>query len=75
LRNQDGRALTESPKAPSRFTLRNVLQIPRRNPLYSTSSAVISFFEQYRADRRIWRAFYRHSRTFSLAARLLPRRV
>jgi phytoene synthase len=36
---------------------------------------VISFFEQYRADRRIWRAFYRHSRTFSLAARLLPRRV
>ena len=28
-----------------------------------------------REDRRIWKDFHRHSRTFSLAARLLPRRV
>ena len=31
--------------------------------------------ERRRANRRIWDGFHHHSRTFSLAARLLPRRV
>lgn len=31
--------------------------------------------DRFEESRRLWNGFYRHSRTFSLAARLLPRRV
>ncbi|PSQ80263.1 MAG: squalene/phytoene synthase family protein [Bacteroidetes bacterium QS_8_68_15] len=51
-------------------------------PLVSSSASLLTRWlparwlsERRRADRRLWEGFHHHSRTFSLAARLLPRRV